>query len=63
MSFHGTKKLLLIVSHDLWAWNWKIVIHGIWNPRACGYLVDLSVCQSGSYSKSVSKSASPLTSQ
>ena len=19
--FHGTKKLLLIVSHDLWAWN------------------------------------------
>ena len=29
------KKLLQIVSHDLWAWNQKIVIHGIWNPRAC----------------------------
>ena len=23
-----------MVSHYLWARNWKIVIHGIWNPRA-----------------------------
>ena len=23
-----------MVFHDLWALNWKIVIHGIWNPRA-----------------------------
>ena len=30
----GTKKLLPMVSHDLWARNQKIVIHGIWNPRA-----------------------------
>ena len=22
-------------SHVLWAWNRKIVFHGIWNPRAC----------------------------
>ena len=29
------KKLSQIVSHDLWAWNQKIVIHGISNPRAC----------------------------
>ena len=29
------KKLLQIFSHDLWAWNQKIVIHRIWNPRAC----------------------------
>ena len=34
MNFHGTKKLLLLVSHDLWARNWKIVFHGNWNPRA-----------------------------
>ena len=24
-----------MVSHNLWAQNQKIVIHGIWNPRAC----------------------------
>ena len=24
-----------MVSHDLWARNQKIVIHRIWNPRAC----------------------------
>ena len=24
-----------MVSHDLWAWNKKIFIHGIRNPRAC----------------------------
>ena len=29
------KKLSQIVSHDLWAWNQTIVIHGILNPRAC----------------------------
>ena len=29
------KKLLQMVSHDLWARNQKIVIRGIWNPRAC----------------------------
>ena len=23
-----------MVSHDLWAWKQKIVIHGDWNPRA-----------------------------
>ena len=34
MNFHGTKKLLPIVSHDLWAQNRKIVIHGIWIPSA-----------------------------
>ena len=34
MNFHGTKKLLLMVSHDLWAQNWKNVFHGNWNPRA-----------------------------
>ena len=34
MNFHGTKKLLQMVFHDLWAMNRKIVIHGIWNPRA-----------------------------
>ena len=34
MNFHGTKKLLQMVFHDLWALNRKIVIHGIWNPRA-----------------------------
>ena len=28
MRFHGTKKLLLTVSHNLWAQNQKIVIHG-----------------------------------
>ena len=33
--FHKTKKLLQMVSYDLWARNWKIVCHGIWNPRAC----------------------------
>ena len=35
MNFHKTKKLLRMVSYDLWARNWKIVCHGIWNPRAC----------------------------
>ena len=35
MNFHATKKLLQIVFHDLWTWDWKIVFHGIWNPRAC----------------------------
>ena len=34
MNFHGTKKSLLMVSHDPWAQTRKIVIHGIWNPRA-----------------------------
>ena len=34
MNFHGTKKLSQMVFHDLWALNQKIVIHGIWNPRA-----------------------------
>ena len=29
------KKLWQIFSHDLWAWNQKIVVHGIWNLRAC----------------------------
>ena len=29
MNFHETRKLLQIVSHDLWAQNQKIVIHGI----------------------------------
>ena len=29
MNFHGTKKLLQMVFHDLWALNRKIVIHGI----------------------------------
>ena len=29
MNFQGTKKLLQIVFHDLWAWNRKIVFHGI----------------------------------
>ena len=33
MNFHGTKLLLLMVSHDLWARNWKNVFHGNWNPR------------------------------
>ena len=28
MNFHGTKKLLQMVSHDLWAANSKIVICG-----------------------------------
>ena len=28
------QKLLWMVSHDLWAWKQKIVIHGDWNPRA-----------------------------
>ena len=28
MKFHETKKLLQMVSHDLWARNRKIVIHG-----------------------------------
>ena len=31
MDFHGTKKLLLMVSHDLWTQNWNIVFGGIWN--------------------------------
>ena len=35
MTFHKTKKLLQMVSHDLGARNWKIVFHGIGNPRAC----------------------------
>ena len=34
MNFHGTKKLLVMVSHNLWAQNGKIVVHGNWNPRA-----------------------------
>ena len=34
MNFLGTKKLLLMVSHDLWVWNRKFVIHGIWNLGA-----------------------------
>ena len=34
MNFHGTKKLLLMVFHDFWARNWKIVFHGNWNARA-----------------------------
>ena len=25
MNFHGAKKLLQMVSHDLWAWKRKIV--------------------------------------
>ena len=29
MNFLGTKKLLLMVSHDLWVQNKKFVIHGI----------------------------------
>ena len=29
------RKLLLMVDDDLWAWNQKIVIHRIWNPRPC----------------------------
>ena len=29
MNFHGTKKLFRMVSHDLWAWNQKIVIYEI----------------------------------
>ena len=28
MNFHGTKKLLVMVSHNLWAQNRKIVVHG-----------------------------------
>ena len=38
MNFRGIKKLLQMVSHDLWAQNRKIVFHGIWNPRACRLL-------------------------
>ena len=34
MNFHGTKKMFQMVSHDRWALKWKIVIHGILNPRA-----------------------------
>ena len=34
MNFHGTKKLLWMVSHDVWARKWKFVFHGNWNPRA-----------------------------
>ena len=26
-----TKKLLLMVSHELWVQNWKTVFHGNWN--------------------------------
>ena len=37
MNFHGTKKLLPMVSQDLWARNRKIVFHGNWNPRASIY--------------------------
>ena len=33
MNLQGTKKLLLMVSHDLWAGNWKISLHGKWPPR------------------------------
>ena len=37
VNFHGTKKLLLMVSHDLWARNWKIVFHrGIFRPPRVG---------------------------
>ena len=42
MNFHRIKKLLPMVSHDLLARNRKIVIHGIWNPRACEKNVKLS---------------------
>lgn len=35
MNFPGTRKLLVMVSHNLWARNQKIVVHGNWNPRAC----------------------------
>ena len=31
MDFHGTKKLSLMVSHDLWTQNRNIIFHGIWN--------------------------------
>ena len=31
MDFHGTKKLLQMVSHDLWAQNRNIVFRGILN--------------------------------
>ena len=32
MNFHVTKKLLQMVSHELWALNRKIIFHGIRNP-------------------------------
>ena len=31
MDFHRTKKLSLMVSHDLWTQNRNIIFHGIWN--------------------------------
>lgn len=38
INFHGTKNLLQMVSHYLWAWNWQIVFLGIWNLRLAGYV-------------------------
>ena len=43
MSLNGIKKLLQIVSHDLWAQKWKIVFHGNWNPRACSNIIIIFV--------------------
>ena len=34
MNFHGKEKLLLMVSHALWARNQKIIFLGNWNPKA-----------------------------
>ena len=39
MNFHGTKKLLWMVSHDLWARKQSIVFHENWNPRAWIFLL------------------------
>ena len=55
MNFHGTKKLLLKVSHNLWAQNQKIVFErGIWNPRACMHvpLCDFYIIILGRFDKS-----------
>ena len=38
MNFHRTKKLLQMVSYDLWACNQKIFIYAILNPRGCDQL-------------------------
>ena len=43
-------KMLLIVSHDLWAQNQKIVFHGKWNPKAClwtSMVWSIESCQKG----------------
>ena len=37
--FHGTKKLLLMVSHELWARNQKTVFNGNLNSRAWNILL------------------------